>query len=378
MSGTHDKGNGARPTTLLLAGGALVGTGLEPIEDAAVVIRAGVILEAGDRAAVEPLAGAEADVSDLRELTLIPGWIDAHVHMGLARPHEVVAGGVTAARDLGWPPEAIHTLARASRAAHWDGPALLAAGPMLTAPAGYPARAPWAPAGTAREVVGPQQAAAAVARTAAEGACVIKVALDPAAGPSLEETTLAAITAAAHERGLRVIAHVRGLTELSKALAAGVDELAHMVMGPDLLGRRMVDEMVAAGMTVVPTLSVRHGVERSTSIANLAGFVAAGGHIVYGTDLGNEGPRPGIEALEIEAMAEAGLTPHDILAAATVDAARYLGLQHMGVLQAGAAADIVGVAGDPLADTGALSAVRRVWRAGRQVPRPGAELGDKG
>ena len=101
---------------------------------------------------------------------LMPGVVDRHVHIRLADPGAVLFGGVTAVRDLGWVPEEIFALANASELPSFTGPVIRAAGPMLTAPGGYPTQERWAPAGTGRELAGPEDAAAAVAELADSGA----------------------------------------------------------------------------------------------------------------------------------------------------------------------------------------------------------------
>ncbi len=91
--------------------------------------------------------------------------------------------------------------------------------------------------------------------------------------------------------------------------------------------------------------------------------------MVYGTDLGNDGPRPGIDQLEIARMVEAGMSGRDIVAAATVGAARALGLPSVGSIAPGKDADLVLVDGDPIADPDTLTSVRAVWRRGRVKKR---------
>ena len=163
----------------------------------------------------------------------------------------------------------------------------------------------------------------------------------------------------AHELGLRVTAHVNGLEQLDKAMETGVDELAHMLMTRDRIPDPAI-EVMAERLVVVPTLSIREGTELDVAVDNLARFRAAGGRIVYGTDLGNEGPQPGIDEHEVSAMARAGMGPLEILRSATVDAARILGLPDKGVLRGGADADIVAIGGDVMDDPSALTEVRRV------------------
>lgn len=342
---------------------ALVGAELEPITDAIVVI-AGTTIRTVGRADQVPIP-EHADTFDGTGMTLMPGFIDAHVHIGFYPPATVLAGGVTTVRDLGWPHEQIAPLVEASASADFDGPTILAAGRMLTTPGGYPTRAAWAPEGTGLEVPGPDHARGAVEEVAAAGACIVKVALNPPAGPVLDAPTLGAIVEHAHARGLKVTAHVYGSHELDKALSAGVDELAHMLMSDEAIPASTIRRMVDAGMTVVPTLSVFSGRALRTAIANLHALGRAGGRVVYGTDLGNEGPRPGIDAREIDAMENAGMSGIDIIRSATVESARWLGLDTTGTIAAGMDADLVMIDGDPLGDPAALTAVRRVWRKGR-------------
>lgn len=354
--------------TAICAGRALVGEGLAELEDAVVLVEGGRIRAVGARDAVPFPAGAE--VVDATSLTLVPGFVDAHVHIGFYTPRRVVAGGVTTVRDLGWPPEAIFPLARSSRGWDFDGPTIVAAGHILTAPGGYPTRAAWAPPGTGHEVGDREEAGRAVAALHGAGAGVIKIALDPSAGPTLDVETLVAIVTAAHDRGLRVTGHVCDVSELDKALDAGVDELAHMLITAESIPDATIARMVAASLTIVPTMSIFSGRMRRAAVSNLARFIDAGGDVVYGTDLGNAGPQPGIDRAEVRGMLDAGMSLHDIVYSATVSGARWVGAGTTGVLEAGRDADIVGVRGDPLASERALTSVAAVWRRGRPRPPP--------
>lgn len=352
--------NGREPVTLL-ARSVLVGEGLAPVSPATVVVERGRIVAVGE--SIRPVAAPTVDLGDM---TLLPGFIDAHVHIGFFDPGEVVRGGVTTVRDLGWPPQEIHPLAVASRRRR-DYPLVVAAGPMLTAPGGYPTRAAWAPPGTGREVSGAAEAEAAVDATVAEGAAWIKVALNPPVGPTLDLDTLAAIVREAHARSRRVTAHVTGLAELEKALEAGIDELAHMLMSPEPIPEHLIETMVHNRVVVVPTIAIRSGNDRHVAIANLERFLAAGGVAIYGTDLGNAGPRPGIDPGEVQALARAGMTPRDVIASATVTAARWLSLDRKGIIEPDMDADLIGVDGDPLEDPSVLLRPRFVMREGTRV-----------
>ena len=347
------------PSRAITRATALLGPDLTPIKDAVVVIDGERIVAAGTAGEIEIPVGAA--IVDGGGTTLLPGFIDAHVHIGFYEPAHVLNGGVTTVRDLGWPPEQIDELIAASVR---SGPTIIAAGPMLTAPGGYPSRAAWAPPGTAREIIDIDDARSAVAEIVGDGRAVVKVALNPPVGPVLDPATLSAIVGEAHERGSRVTGHIYGLAELHKAIDAGVDELAHMLMSDEVIPPRTIERMVEADMTIVPTLSVFSGSALQTAIANLRAFLEAGGRAIYGTDLGNEGPLPGIDAREVRAMAQAGMSGQDIIRSATVASARWLALESTGVIAAGYYADLVSVNGDPLEDPACLPTVDRVWWRG--------------
>lgn len=348
-------------TTVIRNASILHGRELRLLEATTLAIEGPRIAAVGDGS----VAGAE--FVDASGLLLMPGFVDAHVHIGFARPRDVVRRGVTTVRDLGWPSRDIFPIAHASARAGFDGPRVLAAGPIITAPRGYPTRAAWAPPGTGHEVSDPDEAREAVRGLVDRGASVVKFALDPPAGPVLDRDTLRALVDAAHEAGLAATGHVHGIAELHKALDCGADELAHMLMSEEEIPATTIARMVEAGMTVVPTLSIRFGRDRDVAIANLARFRSAGGGVVYGTDLGNEGPEPGIDATELRAMAQAGYSPLEVVRSATVDAARYLKLSSKGVLEEGMDADVVAVPFDALGDATALADVMMVWREGVRV-----------
>jgi imidazolonepropionase-like amidohydrolase len=342
----------------LHASTALIGPDLQPAFDVRVEIQEGSI--------VAVTADSMPDAADVRlaGITLMPGFIDAHVHIGLADPREVLRGGVTTVRDLAWPPDRIFPLVLRSRSADFEGPEVIAAGPMLTCPGGYPTRASWAPPGTARVVESAEDALPAVRERRDEGAAIVKVALNPAAGPTLSVEVLRAICDEAHRHGLEVTGHVFGLDELDKALDCGMDELAHMLMSPEEIPDSTIARMVGQGMRVIPTLGIHRGKTRRRAMLNLSGFRLAGGDIVYGTDLGNEGPRPGIDPTEIDRMERSEMSPESIISSATVRAAAALRLSDRGVIAPGFRADLVGVKGEPLDASVVLKQVVLVMRAG--------------
>ena len=322
------------------------------VDDAQVVCDGAVLTYAGEATRIDH-ADRELQVDGF----LMPAVADRHVHIELSSPAEVLAGGVTAVRDLAWPADRIFTLADASELPTFDGPLIKAAGPMLTAPGGYPTQDSWAPPGTGREVKSPEDAAAAVEELVRLGAAAIKVSLNAEAGPTPSDAELAAICDAAHAAELPVTAHAQGRGEVERALGAGVDELAHT---PWTRLSDVVIQTAATRMRIVSTLDIlsfgRDTPEIRTALDNLRRFHVAGGTIVYGTDLGNGDIPPGIHEREARLMAEAGMEPEEVLESMI-----------RAPIEPDAPADLVALASSPLEDLAALGDVRTVIRAGRVV-----------
>jgi imidazolonepropionase-like amidohydrolase len=326
------------------------------VEDVLVVVEGARVAYAGPRTAYP----GDYEVEDVARVEgfLMPGVVDRHVHIGLAEPGAVVRGGVTAVRDLGWNPEDIFRDAEASEGP-FDGPLIRAVGPILTCPGGYPSRAGWAPVGTALEVRGGEEAAAAVKAVLGQsGLAVIKVALNADAGPTLSDEELLAVCDAAHQAEAIVTVHAQGAGQAERAVGAGVDEFAHCPWT-----ERLPDDLLAAmaaRIRIVSTLDIHsHGKETPelhTALDNLNRFLAAGGRVVYGTDLGNGPIPPGIHVAEIWHLRRVGLAPEQLLEALTFRP-----------LAAGEPADVVVLGGNPLEDLGSFGAVNLVLRAGRRM-----------
>jgi imidazolonepropionase-like amidohydrolase len=302
--------------------------------------------------------GAGEPIDDVA-VTIEDGLIaaDRHVHIELSDAREVLRGGVTAVRDLGWPASRIFPLADLSEGPAFDGPLIRAAGPILTAPGGYPTGAFWAPAGTGREVADPAEAAAAVDRLASSGAAAIKVSLPAEAGPTPDDATLLAIVDAARRHDLPVTAHAQGTGQVERALGAGITELAHTPwerLGDDVVRR------AAVSLRIVSTLDIqgfgRDTAELLIALDNLRRFHDAGGTVIYGTDLGNGSIPPGIHRRELEHLRRAGLEIEEILVALT-----------RAPIRAGAPADLVVLGADPFGSLAAFDDVRATFRGGVAV-----------
>lgn len=345
-----DVGAEAPEGALALVGGRVVRDG---VPQPAVVVVADGRIDSVTEGSAAPSGMRSLDVTGL---TVLPGFIDTHVHVQFSSAEEILAGGVTTIRDLGSPREE-----REAAAATALG--VVFAGHILTAAGGYPTRS-WGGRGETREVTDAEDARAAVAEQLGEGATVIKVALEPAGGgPLLDADVLAALVGAAHDDDVRVTAHVGSAEALALAIGADVDELAHLPLydvSPAEMGRA-----AEAGMALCATLAIR-GRDPGAARA-VAAFREAGGAVLYGTDLGNDGTRPGIMDEEVRALLAAGLSPTEVLEAATSVAADHLDLPDRGRLEPAAVADLVAVAGDPLADPSAYRQIRLVLASGIPV-----------
>jgi imidazolonepropionase-like amidohydrolase len=326
------------------------------VRHAAVIAEGGIITFAGPSAG-SPLADERLEVDGF----LMPAIADRHVHVRLADPGAVLLGGVAAVRDLAWPADEIFALADASELPSFNGPLIRAAGPMLTGRGGYPTKASWAPPGTGLELDGPEHTARVVNELASRGAGVIKVSLNAEAGPTPSDAELTALVESAHGRGLPVAAHVQGVGQAERAVGAGLDEFAHAPW-TERLSEQLL-EAAARTMRVVSTLDILSfgdvTPELRTACDNLVRFRAAGGQVVYGTDLGNGAIPPGIDVREALLLHEAvRMSPEEVLTAMTATR-----------LEPGAPADLIALGRDPLEELDALRDLKLVVRAGRIVPR---------
>jgi imidazolonepropionase-like amidohydrolase len=292
-----------------------------------------------------------------------PGVVDAHVHLAFGGPDAELAGGLVAVRALGAPPV---------DARRWRGigaPAVGVCGPVLTADGGYPSTS-WGAAGFAAFLGEPRQIAAVVRDLAADGVDLLKVALEPSGGlPVPSPAQLRALVDAAHSSGLLVTAHALELAMVQRALDGGVDELAHTPV--EVLPPALVDRIADAGIPVVSTLQTFYagGEGRGPGI-NAANLHAAGVPLLYGTDLGNAGTRPGVDPRELDRLADAGLGRAGALVAATAGSARAAGLAGRagdGTVTVGAEARLVLLDHDPLIEPAAWRSPLAVLADGRLV-----------
>ena len=309
---------------------------------------------------------------DGRGGVLLPGLIDAHVHLhGSENLEQLAAFGVTTALDMACaPPRFVDSLR--GLAGLTD---IRSAGTPAIAPGSGHARIPVI--GQRGLVHGAHQAAAFVADRVAEGSDYLKIIVG-SLGPDHDQATLDALVVAAHQHGRLVVAHASSRASVHKALLAGADVLTHVPVDR-AVDTATADRMAAQGRIVVPTLSMMEGIiEQSappgarydTARESVTTLYRAGVPILAGTDANTA---PGVPARishgdslhhELQLLVDAGLTAVDALRAATALPARYFGLADRGAIEPGRRADLVLVDGDPLQDIKATLSISRVWCGG--------------
>lgn len=299
----------------VLAGGTIAGRGIDDIE-----IRAGRITAVGG---VDPALRR----LDATGLWVAPAFIDAHVH-GVYRQSggEQARGGIAGAVDWAAPLDQVGSPV---------GPHTVWAGPILTAPGGYPTQG-WGRDGYGLECAGVAACADAVDTVRGAGAGVVKVAVG-ASGPQLSDAELAAIVERAHGFDLLVGAHALSDAAALRAGRAGADILVHAPTEP------LSDETVAtwAGRAVVPTLSAFDGRVAAEQLRE------AGATVLYGTDLGNT-QTAGISDTELSRMVQSGMDGAAILEAGTVAPARVFGFADLGAVEVGKEASLLVLSLNPV------------------------------
>ena len=321
---------------------------------------AALAIEAGRIAGEAPKPPAGAKTIDAGGLLLLPAFLDAHVHLSVAgKVPEVAAselrGGVAAVLDLGEPERTLPLAAPPLRVRF--------AGPLLTAPLGYPTQS-WGANGYGLELKTPGDARAAVLRLSKTGARFVKLAFDRRF-PLLDAGAARAAAEEAHRLGLRVAAHALDADAVRRALDAGADVLAHTPVEP--LPDDLVRAAAAQKVWLISTLHAFGGT--SAALDNLRRLRAAGVRVVYGTDLGNQGTAPGIDAEELGLLGKAGLTIRETIESATASVAELIGEPDLGHLRKGAAASLIAVPEAALRDATLLARPALVLIDGAPPPR---------
>lgn len=236
--------------------------------------------------------------------TVFPLFGDAHVHLGLVEPEVLAARGIGRVLDLGW------SLASQQDWSLGSIPGLEVdyAGNFLAAAGGYPSDRSWAPSDATVFV---ENAQLAVSQQVAAGVSAIKITLNADAGPVHSDETLSQLVDATLAAGLVPVIHAEGAGQAERAIGSGRVVLAHTPF-TSVLSDEVIALAAQNNVGWMSTLDI-HGYgdyNASFDIAseNLRRFIAAGGTVFYGTDIGN-GPLPlGINVRELRALQACGLT----------------------------------------------------------------------
>ncbi|WP_371101087.1 amidohydrolase family protein [Streptomyces sp. PU_AKi4] len=392
---------------LLTAGRVLPDPCGEILTDGAVHVRTGTIAAVGPREEVELRTPPELPTLSFPDATVLPGLIDAHVHLAFDagpdpvtvlgeaddeellsamtdRAQQLLRSGVTTVRDLGDRNGLAARLRNRIMRQAVAGPRILTATTPLTRPGGHC----WFLGG---EVAGPESIRALVRRNAGSGADVIKVMVTGGGltrgGPAVWKSQftveeLRLVVAEARRFGLPVAAHAHGTEGIAAAVAAGVDTIEHCTWMAEGGGFDLRDEVaadiVAGGIWVCPAthpnwraLTGRVGAERAEEMfSSLRWMVQQGVPVIAGTDAGV--PRAAFGGLvdSLEFFAHLGMPLERVITMATTDAARALGIgTRTGLIREGYRADLLVVTGNPLDSLDALRRVRLVLADGRPFPR---------
>ncbi|MFH1485630.1 MAG: amidohydrolase family protein [Chloroflexota bacterium] len=384
------------------------GTGGSPVKDGLAVVDDGRISYVGPAAKFDLSNGRHEVIQ--AEGTLLPGLIDAHVHISWSASTapvqdfleesdgmlilrsarnalQALMGGITTVRDCGSRNDVTFVLREAMRKGIAFGTEMLVCGRPVTITGGHC----YYMNGEADGVEGVRKA---VRRLVKEGADFIKVMATgggntpgtDSALPSYTLDELRALVDEAHRHGRRVAAHCHATQGMANALSAGMDTIEHAGFQIPKSGSQfdpqLAEAMAKAGVFVVPTISAsyryfrQHMPEQAklrleVRQALFRQMLQAGIRLAAGTDAGTRfTPSDGLP-LELEFMVGAGMTPMQALMAATRVAAEALGIDdRLGALEVGKQADLVAVEGDPLQDITVVSKVSLVVKNGQVVRSP--------
>ena len=355
-------------------------------------------------------------VVDLRDAFVLPGLIDSHVHLtgqqnpngrleevtqsnaeqafvGARYARRTLMAGFTTVADLGGTNEAVFALRDAIRRGDVPGPRVIASGSSVSVHGGH------GDINGYREDVmhllssesvcsGPDDSMRAVRTQVRSGADIIKITAtggvlsNTAAGlgQQFSEAELAAIVDAAHRMGRQVTAHAHGADGINSFLRAGGDSIEHgtwldaesirlmrregVYLVPTLMAGDFVARVAAGPDNFFTPAQTAKALEAGPKMLDMARRAHEGGvRIAFGTDSGVSAH--GDNAGEFALLVRAGLTPLEAVQTATVNAAAHLRIeQEAGRIAVGMPADLIAVAGDPLADVTELERVRFVMKGG--------------
>jgi imidazolonepropionase-like amidohydrolase len=350
-----------------------------------------------------------AETVDASAATVLPGLIDAHVHLfdfkavtdaatmaefvatGIqARLHAFLAHGITTVKSCGDAEDEILIIRARIEAGKLLGPRVLAVGPGLTAPRGHPAASvyaanPWYSALAAAEVDKPEAARDAVRRLAEKGVDGIKLLYQGGCSheepyffksvmfPSqfqifrLKESVMRAAIEEAHRWNLGVTVHTHEEDRARTAVECGANALEHGILRVPIANDGLIGLLRERAVTVAPTLTI--GRCHPDSLGNVKRMHDGGVGLALGTDLNqmfDDWGRCSID--EVDSMIRAGLNPAQAIEVATAGAARHVGRSgDLGSIGPGKLADLVVVDGNPVENITALRRIVLVIKDGEIV-----------
>lgn len=397
------------------AGRLIDGLSKTPRTEVSILIRNDRILDVQAGYVTPP----NSEVIDLKAGTVLPGLIDTHDHITSGfhqgdpirnavtiTPYDVtiesvgyaratLLAGFTSVRDVGSETGVVVALKKAVRSGAIPGPRIWSSGGAIGPTGGHGDAANGLdpdldhPHWQDNLVDSPEAARRAVRTLHRQGADLIKIM--PSGGvmsigddPNhqlMADDEIKAVIDTAHALGMKVAAHAHGKLAIDKAAALGVDSIEHgsfadaesyrimkahgtWFVPTMLVGARVYDRAKSHPEQLNPSTAEKALMVVPVMVRNLHDAYAAGVKIAFGTDTFGMSAH-GENAQEFALMVKAGMTPADAITAATAGAAELIGdAKNIGSIQAGRYADIIAVAGDPLADVTTLERVGFVMKGG--------------
>jgi len=372
-------------TIAFIDGRVIVGDG-RILEHATVLVKDGIILKIAQNSMRIP---KDTQKIPLDGQTLLPGFIDSHIHICMDGSPDPVAvslsesptittlkaaesarrtllAGVTTVRDMGGKDGIDFGLRQAIDSGLIAGPRMLISGRLICMTGGHG----WQ---VGLEANGPDEVRKAAREQIKAGADIVKLmatggVLTPAVEPGSEQFTEAELRAGveeAHKAGKKTATHAMGTRGIQNALRAGIDSIEHGVY----LDEETVSMMIERNIPFIPTISALYNIETKGIEAGIPAFAVektlkvkpfhmesirmareAGVSVAAGTDAGTPFNLHGENLGEIKLLVDyGGFSPMGAIEAGTRTAARVLGLEEeLGTVEEGKVADLVMVEGNPL------------------------------